>query len=138
MLNRVLVIALRSDLQPMRFLIGMCLIFWAATLTLDPHSKGFPSYGEMGHIASDETWAVLFGVTGFVQWVVMLSKYSESRASLAFACLQMCVMFAATASLYFSAYPHLSSIGAEIALCCASVWVFARTGVTGRRASDGH
>lgn len=118
-----------SDLIAVRFLLGLAEITWAATLYWPGLTFGRPTYSVMAQIAPEDVWALLFFVTGVIQFKLLFSGELHSARATWFAAWNCNFWFFTVLSMYMSVYPPPAGISGELALAVGSIWVFLRSGV---------
>ncbi len=128
MKTRLIHLIYLSDLHATRFLLALAEICWSASLAWPGDTFGRPTYTMMSRLASEEAWAVVFGITGIIQFALLYTGRYHSRAAVAFAGWNSVLWCYVVAAMYLSVYPPPAAISGELALAWGAMWVFARSG----------
>lgn len=115
-----------SDLHATRFLLGFAELCWAIALLWPGDTFGRPTYNQMSYVAPEECWAVIFLVTGLLQFrILFVGSYSSTLAK-AFAGWNAALWIYVTLSMYMSVYPPPAAISGELSMALGASWIFMR------------
>ena len=127
-----------TDLQGVRWTLGLAELIWAFTLAWPGDTFGRPTYTAMSHVMSEEAWALIFAFSGITQFTLLLQGQFHTRFAQVFAGWNSVLWWYVCISMYISVFPPPAAISGELALAFGAAWIFIRTGytVTGKRATD--
>lgn len=127
-----------SDLNGVRFVLGLAELIWAITLLWPGDTFDRPTYTVMRHVMSENAWAFVFLMTGLMQWAILAADMCHDKPAILFAGWNTSLWLYVVISMYLSVSPPPAAISGELALAFAAGWVFVRSGykTTGRRSSD--
>lgn len=118
-----------SDLHATRFMLGLAELVWAIALIWPGDTFSRPTYSMMASIAPEECWAVVFGMSAYIQFCILFHGNYHSRLAVIFACFNSLFWIFTVISMYMSVYPPPGAISGELALAFGAAWVFIRSGV---------
>lgn len=115
----------KSDFVATRLILAMAELIWALMLFWPGNTFSRPTYTVMGEIAPELCWAVLFLFTAGIQYYIVATKATQTKAAWYFSCWNALLWVTAVGSMLISVYPPPAAIGGEIALMFAAVWIWA-------------
>jgi hypothetical protein len=129
MKHKMLMLIYGSDLLATRFLLGVAELVWALALFWPGDTFGRPTYSIMSQLASEHTWALLFLITGILQFKILFDHDYHSRVAIVFSGWNCNLWMFTVIAMYLSVYPPPAAISGELACALGSIWVFVRSGV---------
>lgn len=115
-----------SDLISTRLTLALAELCWCLMLLWPGDTFSRPTYGMMAATAPEMVWALIFGVTSFLQFAIVLRDDFHSRAPRLFATWNAGLWCFTVGSMLLSVYPPPAAVGGELALAFAAVWIWAR------------
>ena len=115
----------KSDFVATRLILAMAELIWALMLFWPGNTFSRPTYTVMGEIAPELCWAVLFLFTAGIQYYIVASRATQTKAARYFSCWNALLWVTAVGSMLVSVYPPPAAIGGEFALMFAAVWIWA-------------
>lgn len=115
-----------SDLISTRLTLAMAELCWCLMLLWPGDTFDRPTYTLMSSVASEWTWALIFGITSFLQFTIVLQDDFHSTWPRLFATWNAGLWAFVVGSMMLSVYPPLAAIGGEAALVVAALWIWAR------------
>lgn len=115
-----------SDLISTRLTLGLAEALWCFMLVWPGDTFERPTYMLMGQAASEWAWALIFGVTSFLQFVIVLGQAFHEPWARVFATWNAGLWCVTVGSMLLSVYPPPAAVGGEISLAVAALWIWAR------------
>jgi ABC-type thiamin/hydroxymethylpyrimidine transport system permease subunit len=85
-----------------------------------------PTYNIMGQVMPENAWAFVFLMSAVMQTTIVLSESYHSLFARMFAGFNAGLWSFIVVSMLLSVSPPPAAISGEIALACASVWIWIR------------
>ena len=118
-----------SDLIITRLMLGFSELLWAILLLWPGDTFSRPTYHVMSEIASEEMWALVFLVTGAVQFTIVGMEHFHSTFARYFAAWNAALWTFVVVGMFLSVYPPPAAISGEVALMFAAVWIWIRPAI---------
>ena len=136
--TKLLKLAFYSDLHATRFTLGLAELIWSITLLWQGETFGRPTYTVMAHVMSEDAWGLVFLMSSFLQFAILLRGEYHDKFACYFAAWNSALWLFVTTSMYMSVSPPPAAISGEAALAFAAAWVWVRSGYSskGKRAND--
>jgi hypothetical protein len=115
-----------SDLVASRLIIALAEWFWFALLLWPGDTMLRPTYNIMGQVMPENAWAFVFLMSAIMQTTIVLSESYHSLFARMFAGFNAGLWSFIVVSMLLSVSPPPAAISGEIALACASVWIWIR------------
>ena len=131
-------VAFYSDLNATRFTLGLAEIIWAITLLWPGDTFGRPTYAVMARVLTEESWGLVFLMSGVMQWTILFQGSFNDKFAVRFAAWNSVLWWFVVVSMYLSVSPPPAAISGELSLAIAAFWVYIRSGymIMGRRSTD--
>jgi len=127
--DRVMSVLYDSDMVWSRLTLSCAEFIWGISLLWPGDTLERPAYSAMNILLSEQTWAIIFLITGTLQFLIMVyTKLHHSPIGVAFALYNSSLWWFVVVSMYISVYPPPAGISGELALAFASMWIFIRAG----------
>lgn len=131
-LYRLRWILLYGHTSPLRLLLGIASLCWAALLFAPGETFLRPLYPIMAHLASEPHWAAAFAVHGlFVLWLLInprpypvLAVVTHTIGLMLFSASGFCLFLARP-------WPLPASAGVDLSFALAALWVLIRNALNG-------
>lgn len=135
---RFLTLIFHSDLHGIRILLGFSEILWALTLLWHGNTFDRPIYTIMSNIMREESWGLIFLISGISQFSIVYKTDYTSKFSTYFAGWNAGLWLYVVISMYLSISPPPAAISGDVSLAIGAAWVWIRTGHSGlgRRHDD--
>ena len=115
-----------TDLISTRITLAMAEVLWALMLFWPGDTFVRPTYAIISGVMSETVWAFTFLISGILQTgIVLFNQYGKPWTQVFANWNAVLWVFVVGASL-MSVYPPPAAIGGEIALACASFWIWVR------------
>ena len=115
-----------SDLISTRLTLGLAELCWCLMLLWPGDTFNRPTYTLIGQMAPEWAWSVIFGVTSFLQFAIVLRADFHKTWARVFATWNAGLWIATVGAMMLSVYPPPAAIGGELALAVAASWIWAR------------
>lgn len=115
-----------SDLIASRLTLFLAEALWAVMLLWPGDTFDRPTYTLMAHVAPEWVWALVFGVSAFIQLHVVIGERFHRPCARAFSAWNAALWVFVVVGMMGSVYPPPAAIGGEIALAVLAVWIFVR------------
>jgi len=115
-----------SDLIASRMLLAIAEFTWGAMLLWPGETFDRKPYEIMGRFASEEFWGILFLGFAVIQFYILVAERYHDAFSRVFAGVNSFFWCLSTYTIFLSVTPPPAAIGGNVALCIASIWIFAR------------
>lgn len=115
-----------SDLISTRLTLALAELCWCLMLLWPGDTFARPTYGLMAATAPEMAWALIFGVTSFLQFAIVLRDDFHSTRARLFATWNAGLWCFTVGSMLLSVYPPPAAIGGELALAVAALWIWGR------------
>lgn len=115
-----------SDLISTRLTLALAELCWCLMLLWPGDTFDRPTYTLMGQVAGEWLWALIFGVTSFLQFRIVLGGDFHSPFARGFATWNAGLWCFTVGSMLLSVYPPPAAIGGEISSTVAALWIWAR------------
>lgn len=115
-----------SDLITTRIILAIAEMSWCLMLLWPGQTFNASAYTIMGVLMPELCWAVVFGITSALQFLIAIKQCWYEPWARVFATWNASLWILAVGSMAISVYPPPAAIGGEIALALAAVWIWAR------------
>jgi hypothetical protein len=120
-----------ADLSPIRVVLGISELLWAASLLWPGDTFDRGTYQNLqAFIPIEEVWGVIWLITGLTQFYLIYSGKYHTVFSLIFAAFNSILWWFVVVSMYVVFWPPAAAISGELAVAFAAAWVFVRSGWT--------
>ena len=118
-----------SDLVATRLMLFAGELSWAVMLWWPGDTFSRPTYGVMGDLANETTWAIAFTLTAFLQLYVVAFEMQESKGAKLFARWNAALWCFVVTAMLASVYPPPAAIGMELAGMIGACWIAIRPAI---------
>ena len=115
-----------TDLVGVRVTLACAEVLWAITLLWPGDTFARDTYALMRAMMSESLWGLLFALTAWTQWSLVIIGDFRCRFARYFAAWNALLWLTVTATMYLSVYPPPAAISGETALALAACWIFVR------------
>ena len=115
-----------TDLVGVRVTLACAEIIWAITLLWPGDTFDRDTYKIMSAMMNESLWGLLFALTAWTQWSLVILGDFRCLFSRCFAFWNALLWLTVTAAMYLSVYPPPAAISGETALAMAACWIFVR------------
>ena len=115
-----------TDLVGVRVTLACAEVLWAITLLWPGDTFSRDTYALMRAMMSESLWGLLFALTAWTQWSLVIIGDFRCRFARYFAAWNAMLWLTVTTTMYLSVYPPPAAISGETALAFAACWIFAR------------
>lgn len=115
-----------TDLVSSRLVLGLAELFWFLLLIWPGETFGRPTYNGMARVMPEEAWALVFALSSFTQFTIVIRQDFHCWPARYFAAWNMVLWVYVVVSMLLSVYPPPAAISAEITLALASIWIWIR------------
>lgn len=115
-----------SDLISTRLTLALAEALWFFMLLWPGDTFDRPTYFLMSLAAPECVWALIFGVTAVLQFIIVLRGCFQDGWARIFATWNAGLWCYTVGSMMLSVYPPPAAIAGEISLTVAALWIWAR------------
>jgi hypothetical protein len=115
-----------SDLVASRLIIALAEWFWFALLLWPGDTMARPTYYVMGHVMTEDAWAMLFMMSAIMQTSIVLTESYHTLFARMFAGFNAGLWAFIVLAMLISVSPPPAAISGEISLALASIWIWIR------------
>ena len=115
-----------TNLVGVRVTLACAEVLWAITLLWPGETFTRETYAMMRTIMNESLWGLLFALTAWTQWSLVIIGDFRCRFARYFAAWNALLWLTVTTTLNLSVYPPPAAISGETALALAACWIFAR------------
>lgn len=117
----ILLFLTTTNLKPIKLLLALSSLLWCVMLAAPDVTFSRPTYSVMASIASENIWAIAFGVHS----VLLIVSLFVKKNTLLFidALLGSLLWTVAVFCMLFAVYPPPAAISSEISSAVASWWI---------------
>ena len=115
-----------TELVGVRVTLACAEVIWAITLLWPGNTFDRDTYSLMRSIMNEALWGLLFALTAWTQWSLVIIGDFRCQFARYFAAWNALLWLTVTTTMYLSVYPPLAAISGETALALAACWIFIR------------
>lgn len=109
-----------------RLTLALAEFMWAVMLLWPGDTFTRPTYVNMAKVMPEEFWGILFLISSFIQFTIVVANKMHSVPSWFFAGWNFMFWGYTVFSMLSSIYPPPAAIGGEIALAVIAFWIWFR------------
>jgi len=98
----VLTVLIRDSLQPLRLLVALCSLTWAASLFLPGEAFQEAPYTIMAAILPESIWGMLFLIVGITNWVMVCRNLLFGKALIVTSFITCLIWTVAISAIFYS------------------------------------
>jgi len=119
----------KSDLVGTRLTLGISELVWAVALLMPGETfTRSKTYHGMANVMSEETWGIVWLLSGCFQLYIVYRNEYHSRGAIWFAGINALLWSIVVASLYTCVWPMNAVASGDFALALSAIWVYIRSG----------
>lgn len=115
-----------TDMVSSRLVLGIAEFWWFALLIWPGETFGRPTYSGMAAVMPEQAWALIFALSSFTQFTIVIRRDFHCWPARYFAAWNMVLWVFVVVSMLLSVYPPPAAVSAEITLALASIWIWIR------------
>lgn len=124
--HRLAQVMFDSDMIATRVTLALAELLWGINLLWPGDTFSRPTYSVMSHFAVEEVWGLIFVLTSWVQWNIVMIGDCRSIYARLFAGWNASLWVFVNTAMYLSVYPPPAAISGETALAAAATWILLR------------
>ena len=113
-----------TDLVGVRVTLACAEVLWAITLLWPGDTFSRDTYAIMRSMMSESLWGLLFALTAWTQWSLVIIGDFRCAFARYFAAWNALLWLTVTTTMYISVYPPPAAISGETTLALAACWIF--------------
>lgn len=115
-----------TDITPIRFFIACSSVLWGILLFWPGDTFSRPTYFIMAKFASENMWAGLFSLSGFIGLMSIFYDVKHKISLIGEALLGVTLWSSSCIAMLLSVYPPPAAISAEVVAAISSWWILVR------------